>query len=68
MPIEDLPNEFLLLVFRELLVSPSPSFTNPPSRVAEVCLLRSPLALSIPGIRSIVPLVDLDLALHNPNF
>ncbi|KAJ3506962.1 hypothetical protein NMY22_g17082 [Coprinellus aureogranulatus] len=67
MPIEDLPHEFLLLVFRGLLVSPSPSFTNSPSRVSEVCLLRSPLALSIPGIRSIVPLVDLDLALHNSN-
>ncbi|KAJ3518866.1 hypothetical protein NMY22_g13465 [Coprinellus aureogranulatus] len=68
MPIDDLPNEVLLLVFKELVELPSPSFNNPPSRVAEVCRRWNSLALSVSNIRSIAPLVDLDIHSRTLNF
>lgn len=58
MPIDDLPNEVLLTIFKILVNSPSPSFSNPPCRIAEVCQLWRAQSLLIPGIRCALPLIS----------
>ena len=59
MPIDNLPNEILLLIFKGLVTSPTPFLNTPPCRVAEVCHLWHSQALLVPEIFDILPLISL---------
>jgi hypothetical protein len=59
MPIDNLPNEILQLIFQRLVTSPTPFLATPPCRVAEVCHLWYSQALLVPEIFDILPLISL---------
>lgn len=59
MPIDNLPNEILQLIFRRLVTSPTPFLATPPCRIAEVCHLWYSQALLVPEIFGILPLISL---------
>ncbi|TEB33370.1 hypothetical protein FA13DRAFT_150096 [Coprinellus micaceus] len=59
MPIGDLPNEILQLIFNYLVIPDVPLLAAPPCRVAEVCHLWHSQALLIPEIFDILPVISL---------
>lgn len=59
MPIDNLPNEVLQLIFDCLVIPDVPLLATPPCRVAEVCHLWHSQALLIPEIFDILPVISL---------